>query len=401
MVISLEPGVVIEAKRGEFHGFWDSMISFCGVSNVTLRGLAAVRGGPLANESDIATLKMHKEDYRNMSAYPEKSEWRMGIWIGACEALSWRPPNNSTTGIAVEHLRVESTGGDGIYLTTGARDVTIKGVDSASNFRQGMSVCDATNLWVEGCWFRDTEGTDPMAGVDLEPYDVVQKLHNISITNCFFENNQGSGFELVLSKLDQLSVKITNCTSRNNGVGASFKGPYSYGRAKGAVIVEDVQIEGSVVVPMVMMDVNTSAVDLRLCNISVNNSASATHAVWPLLGGKSLSLPSVLVVDMQTAHLAFGPVEMRDFRVQDAHARPWLGVYCSSGFPPGFSSWTEGTPPVNLTSCDAIGATWTRPRGEVSVQPAGSCAADVRLTGRPYGGASSLSPLNVSCEANH
>ena len=164
MVISLEPGVVIEARRGSFHGFWDSMISFCGVRNVTLRGLAPVRGGPLANESDIATLRMHKEDYRNKTAYPEISEFRMGIWVGDQDGLGWTPPSNTTAEITLEHLRVESSGGDGVFLNTGSRNITVKGVDSADHYRQGMSVCDATNLWVEGCWFRDTEGTDPMAG---------------------------------------------------------------------------------------------------------------------------------------------------------------------------------------------------------------------------------------------
>ena len=58
-----------------------------------------------------------------------------------------------------------------VFLNTGSRNITVKGVDSADHYRQGMSVCDATNLWVEGCWFRDTEGTDPMAGLDIEPYD--------------------------------------------------------------------------------------------------------------------------------------------------------------------------------------------------------------------------------------
>ena len=49
------------------------------------------------------------------------------------------------------------------------------------------------------------------------------------MTNCTFEGNQGSGFELVLGKLDQLSATIIDSISRNNGVGASFNGPEEYG----------------------------------------------------------------------------------------------------------------------------------------------------------------------------
>ena len=81
------------------------------------------------------------------------------------------------------------------------------------------------------------------------------------MTNCTFEGNQGSGFELVLGKLDQLSVTITDSISRNNGVGASFNGPEEYGQTKGSITVANVQIEGSVVAPIVLLDVNTSAVD--------------------------------------------------------------------------------------------------------------------------------------------
>src|SRR5208282_1342000 len=87
--IDFEPGVLILAKRGEFQGGGDSLLSAVGVSNLTLRGYGA-------------TLRMWKKDYQNLPY--KKAEWRMGIAIRGCR------------NVRVEGLRVESSGGDGFYV---------------------------------------------------------------------------------------------------------------------------------------------------------------------------------------------------------------------------------------------------------------------------------------------
>ena len=65
-------------------------------------------------------------------------------------------------------LRVEETGGDGIYVL-GYSNIHISDCVLDRNFRQGMSVINVSNLLVERTTFSNTDGTAPMAGVDMEP----------------------------------------------------------------------------------------------------------------------------------------------------------------------------------------------------------------------------------------
>jgi hypothetical protein len=111
----IEPGVVILAKKGEFLGGGDSLMTASGVDNVVLRGHGA-------------TLRMHKTDY--MAPPYAKAEWRMGLALRGCQNIS------------VEGLRIESSGGDGVYIDGGGgkrrfcKDVTIRNVTCYDNHRR-------------------------------------------------------------------------------------------------------------------------------------------------------------------------------------------------------------------------------------------------------------------------
>ncbi len=194
--VYLEPGVVILAKEGEFLGRGDSLFTASGVENVVLRGYGA-------------TLRMRKRDY--MKPPYERAEWRMG--------LSLRGSNN----VLVEGVRIESSGGDGIYVDGGAGrkycdGITIRDVTCFDNHRQGMSVISVENLLLENCVFANTWGTAPAAGLDLEPDGAEQSLVNVVVRNCVFENNEGH--EVLVypknlhDKAPDLSIRFENCLIR-------------------------------------------------------------------------------------------------------------------------------------------------------------------------------------------
>ena len=113
-----EPGVVIEAKKGAFHGRADSLFSaWNDVKNLKLIGPGA-------------TLRMHRDDYDNPKEY-EKAEWRHAINLHGCE------------NVTIEGLTIAKSGGDGIYLGAGrnhapCRNVTIRDV----GLRQKLSPGD-------------------------------------------------------------------------------------------------------------------------------------------------------------------------------------------------------------------------------------------------------------------
>jgi hypothetical protein len=194
--IVFEPGVVVLAKKGEFRGGGDSLFSAVGQSNLVLRGYGA-------------TLRMHKRDYQNPPY--TKAEWRMGLALRGCRH------------VLVEGLRIESSGGDGIYVDGGgdlgwSEDITLRNCVAYDNHRQGLSVVSAVNLLVENCTFANTWGTAPEAGIDLEPDTEKQRLVNCVIRNCVFENNNGNEVLVYLKPLttnsQPVSIKFEHCLIR-------------------------------------------------------------------------------------------------------------------------------------------------------------------------------------------
>lgn len=207
--IVFEDGVELQAKRGAFMGLRETLLTVANVTNVTLRGLGA--GG---------TLRMHKKDYQK-PPYP-RSQWRHALRIF------------SVRNVLVENMRFVSSGGDGIVVSESVEggappcDVTIRNCVSDGNHRQGMSVISAKNLLVENCVFRNTSGTPPQAGVDIEPDSNTHHLVDVVFRNCMTTNNAGKGLELYLQKLDSssspVSVLFDGCSSIGDYTAAAVHG---------------------------------------------------------------------------------------------------------------------------------------------------------------------------------
>jgi hypothetical protein len=137
--IIFEPGVVVEAKRGEFRGKGDCLFEARGRKNLTIRGTGA-------------TLRMHKSDYHEPPY--ELAEWRHALSIRGCE------------NVMIEGLNLFESGGDGIYLGVGPEgatnsNVTIRNVVCEGNNRQGISVITAESLLIEDCVLHNTQSSGP------------------------------------------------------------------------------------------------------------------------------------------------------------------------------------------------------------------------------------------------
>ncbi len=188
-----DPGVVVLAKAGEFKGKGDSLFKVNDAEDITLRGYGA-------------TLRMRKADYQSKDY--EKAEWRMTISLSGCSR------------VRIEGLRLESSGGDGIYLgaTTQqpyCKDVVIRDVACVDHHRQGISVIGAENLLIENCLMAGTQGTAPQAGIDFEPNRATERLVNCVVRNCTFADNAGAGVLVYLKNLSSesapVSLLVENC----------------------------------------------------------------------------------------------------------------------------------------------------------------------------------------------
>ena len=206
--IVFKPGVVLLAQKGAFKHKFRSMI-VVQANNITLSGYKA-------------QLVMRKQDYVNPKMY-EKSEWRHLINVrGAKNFL-------------IEGLTLKNSGGDGIQLTHGLRGTKpipapidryssgkIRDVKAINNHRQGISVVSGKNVLIENSIFKETGGTEPASGVDLEPDHDWQKLVNIRFNNTYYLNNQRNGIKVALwhyhgPQVEDVSITFDRCKSVGNG----------------------------------------------------------------------------------------------------------------------------------------------------------------------------------------
>jgi parallel beta-helix repeat protein len=94
--------------------------------------------------------------------------------------------------------------GDGIVLSRGfeaglSEGVTICGVVSDNNRRQGLSITGANNVLIEDSSFTNTVGTLPEGGIDLEPDDAGGST-KITIRHCSFSGNRVGVYFTALPK---------------------------------------------------------------------------------------------------------------------------------------------------------------------------------------------------------
>ena len=79
-----------------------------------------------------------------------------------------------------------------------------------------MSVINASNLLVERTTFSNTDGTPPMAGVDLEPDSHCMMLVNVTFRDCIAAGNSGFGWILSPHMLNassrDISIVVENMT---------------------------------------------------------------------------------------------------------------------------------------------------------------------------------------------
>ncbi len=192
--IYIEPGVNIVAKKGYFKKTGDCLFNAINKKNILLQGYGT-------------TLKMQKTDYANTEQY-EKSEWRMGIRLLSCEAVN------------IKGITVKDTGGDGLYIGESdsgksCKNIFIENCIFDNNYRQGISIISAEKLRISNCIFNNTSGTNPSAGIDIEPNNNKNKLSDIVIQDCISKNNAGAGFVVSLKQLDanseNVSILFYNC----------------------------------------------------------------------------------------------------------------------------------------------------------------------------------------------
>ncbi len=310
----LEKGVVVAAKRGEYRRGSDSVFTASNVDNVAIRGTGAV-------------VRMQKEDYI-VGTVLEQLGWER--WFGPYSKAEWRMclAIRGCAHVRVEGLTLADSGGDGIYIDGGkksgcSRDVLLKNVVCDNNYRQGLSVISVDGLLAEDCIFRNTWGTPPSSGVDLEPDSPDQKIVGIVFRRCAFVDNYGDGIEVFLPhqapRSAPISVLFENCRV------ASRRGPairvakiFDDGPT-GQVEFRNCQVDGSEGYAIKVQDKSPQSARVRFVGCTIRDAARNRNY-------RDTWAPVVLAARKGKRIARFGGIDFIDCRVEDRLERPAVVV---------------------------------------------------------------------------
>jgi hypothetical protein len=115
--------------------------------------------------------------------------------------------DRDASNIAVVGVTARKMWDDGFYVE-GATNVSFCAVTADANRRQGLSIISANGSIVTKSVFKNTEGTRPSAGIDLEPDSAEQAITNIHIQNSKFIDNAGSGIQIAGKRGQVSKVEI-------------------------------------------------------------------------------------------------------------------------------------------------------------------------------------------------
>lgn len=104
----------------------------------------------------------------------------------------------NVSSVALYNLKIQSTGGDGLFAR-GVTDGVFSKLVLDDNFRQGCSISSGRNLLFEDSVFSNTgvgQAASPACGVDMEPDHGNDALTNITFRRCVAANNTGCGFSI-------------------------------------------------------------------------------------------------------------------------------------------------------------------------------------------------------------
>ena len=117
--------------------------------------------------------------------------------------------------ITVSGVTARKMWGDGFYVE-GAKDTKFCDVIADNNRRQGLSIIEASGVLVTNSMFKNTHGTRPSAGIDLEPDEASQKIVNVRIQNSKFIDNAGPGIQIAGKRGAVAKVELARNMFRGN-----------------------------------------------------------------------------------------------------------------------------------------------------------------------------------------
>lgn len=301
--IVFEPGVVVTAKKGEFKGKGDCLFTALDKDNITLQGYGAV-------------LRMRKSDY--MGSGYVKAQWRHVISLRSC------------SNVKVSGLTLRDSGGDGIYIgvkrgtVIPCKSILVKDCILDNNYRQGISLISGENIRISNCTLRNTHGSPPGAGIDIEPNSAKNRLLNVVISKCVSENNAGPGFVVSLRNLssesEDVSILFVDCYVKSGKMTGMAIGALDGEGPGGLIEFRNCTVQNTYSTGAYIANKPANNPLLRFSNCKWQNVA--TRSTFPK---NSTAVPICFVLEEKYPKIFTG-VEFENCYVYDNKNRPSLAV---------------------------------------------------------------------------
>lgn len=161
ITIKMTENTILKAITNAFNNYAIFLVR--AVSNVT------IEGGILQGE-------------RYTHTGPAAGQVGVGVWL------------EGATNVTIRDMTCKEFWGDGIYtlyhsILGNTKKVSVENVSFIDNRRQGISICANENFRVINCSFETTQGTDPAAGIDIEP-ELGGTVKDVTITGNVFKGNK-------------------------------------------------------------------------------------------------------------------------------------------------------------------------------------------------------------------
>jgi hypothetical protein len=222
--LALDAGVTVTANAG--YGPSDKMLNIHS-QNVIIAGADATS----------VIFQMRKSEYAAEHS-GDGSEYRHCLDI------------EGAGNVTISGISCNRSGGDGLYIgaagAEGAPSQNITITDSIfdQNFRQGFSLISGEHIFIYRCRFTNTSGTNPEAGIDIEPNNSANDAADVHIEDSFTTGNNGPGvkvaFWLMTGDSPKVSVTVLRHHSSSNGQsGYDANNNDVNPNAQGQVLVQD------------------------------------------------------------------------------------------------------------------------------------------------------------------
>jgi hypothetical protein len=153
-----------------------------------------------------------------------------------------------STNVTIRNLIATKGYGDGFYVGTNnsgfCENVNLINCTADSNRRNGLSIISAKNMLVKGGEYKNTNGTNPQYGIDIEPNNGNNTIQNVNLEGVSTSNNVNGGLQVVpmFAGGGKFSVNVENFTSDSDlGEGIALIGgsPVSATEVYGKINIKD------------------------------------------------------------------------------------------------------------------------------------------------------------------